>query len=232
MSKNDSNYVIAASKAWLPHMDERLSRAINAKFYLIEDREALTLDFLERIKPRQIFFPHWSYLIPEEIFNRFECIIFHMTDLPFGRGGSPLQNLIVRGIYQTKISAIRCVAELDAGPIYLQESLLLDGPAREIYRRASESIEKMIEAIILTNPIPKPQTGPVTLFKRRKPSESSLLACVNLTHVYDYIRMLDADGYPPAFIDFGPFRIELTNAQQEGERVSAQAKITVLGSMD
>jgi len=28
-----------------------------------------------------------------------------MTDLPFGRGGSPFQNLIARGIYDTKIIA-------------------------------------------------------------------------------------------------------------------------------
>ena len=41
-----------------------------------------------------------------------------MTDVPFGRGGSPLQNLISRGIYETKISAFRCVAEMDAGPVY------------------------------------------------------------------------------------------------------------------
>ena len=46
-----------------------------------------------------------------------------MTDLPFGRGGSPLQNLIERGIKQTKISAIKCVKELDGGDIYLKRDL-------------------------------------------------------------------------------------------------------------
>ena len=42
-----------------------------------------------------------------------------MTDLPFGRGGSPLQNLIVRGYKETMLSAIKCVGEVDAGPIYI-----------------------------------------------------------------------------------------------------------------
>ena len=46
-----------------------------------------------------------------------------MTDLPYGRGGSPLQNLIVRGHKHTMISAIKCVKELDAGPIYLKKPL-------------------------------------------------------------------------------------------------------------
>ena len=58
----------------------------------------LTRAALEQAKPRYVFFPHWSHIIPEDIHGAFECVIFHMTDLPFGRGGSPLQNLIARGI--------------------------------------------------------------------------------------------------------------------------------------
>jgi len=37
------------------------------------------------------------WIILKEIFENYEIILFHMTDLPYGRGGSPLQNLIVRG---------------------------------------------------------------------------------------------------------------------------------------
>lgn len=44
-----------------------------------------------------------------------------MTDLPYGRGGSPLQNLIVRNHYKTKISEIRVKKEIDSGPIYLKK---------------------------------------------------------------------------------------------------------------
>ena len=51
--------------------------------------------------------------IPTEIFTSFECIVFHMTDLPYGRGGSPLQNLIVRGHKKTKVSALKVVKEVD-----------------------------------------------------------------------------------------------------------------------
>ena len=47
-----------------------------------------------------------------------------MTDLPYGRGGSPLQNLIARGFLETKISAILVEKQLDAGPVYLKMELL------------------------------------------------------------------------------------------------------------
>ena len=39
-----------------------------------------------------------------------------MTDLPFGRGGTPLQNLIVKGFDKTKISALKVTKGIDAGP--------------------------------------------------------------------------------------------------------------------
>ncbi len=64
------------------------------------------------------FFRIGRILFQKIFFFNFNCVVFHMTDLPFGRGGSPLQNLISRGIYKTKISAIKVVKEIDAGPIY------------------------------------------------------------------------------------------------------------------
>ena len=47
-----------------------------------------------------------------------------MTDLPFGRGGSPLQNLIVRGFEETMTSAIKVTKGIDTGDIYLKEKHL------------------------------------------------------------------------------------------------------------
>ena len=76
-----------------------------------------------------------------------------MTDLPYGRGGTPLQNLIIRGHSETMISAIRCEKKIDAGPVYLKKKLSLDGTAEKIYLRAYKIIEKMIFEIIQTNQI-------------------------------------------------------------------------------
>ena len=43
-----------------------------------------------------------------------------MTDVPYGRGGSPLQHLILAGHRETKVSALRMVEAFDAGPVYLK----------------------------------------------------------------------------------------------------------------
>ena len=196
------------------------------KFISITQKEDLTPQTLETMSPRYIFFPHWSYIIPPDVYENYECIIFHMTDVPFGRGGSPLQNLISRGIYETKISALRCVKELDAGPVYLKRPLSLYGSAEEIYLRASEIIEDMICQIIKEQPVPVEQTGEITCFSRRKPEQSNIAELITLKQVFDHIRMLDADGYPHAFLETEHFRFEFERASIKKGQIIADVKIT------
>ncbi len=183
-------------------------------FFLITHNEKLTIDFINSIQPRYLFFPHWSWMIPKEIYQNYECVVFHMTDLPFGRGGSPLQNLIVRGIKKTKITALRVEKNIDAGPIYLKKNLPLNGSAKEIYKRAAKIIfTEMIPYIIKNEPKPVPQKGNIVRFERRKPGESSIMNIDDLEKIYDSIRMLDAEGYPLAFFETPKYKIEFSDAK-------------------
>jgi len=150
-----------------------------------------------------------------------------MTDLPFGRGGSPLQNLIAKGIYETKISALKCVEEIDAGPIYLKNPLSLHGAADEIYLRASKIIEKMIVEIIDASLVPYAQTGEPVFFQRRKPEQGNLLEAKSLEELFDLIRMLDADGYPRAFININGKRFEFSRAKLISDGILADVRITM-----
>ncbi|MBP0005268.1 MAG: methionyl-tRNA formyltransferase [Cyanobacteria bacterium SBC] len=221
--------IIASHQSWNSNIADRLQQNLDLEFILISDPDVLTFNYIQKIQPQYIFFPHWSYRIPESIFTNFECVIFHMTDLPFGRGGSPLQNLIVRGIYETKITALRCIKELDAGDIYLKKPLSLYGSAEEIFIRASETIEEMISEIIENQYTPIPQEGETEIFKRRKLKQSDLQDTTSLKEVFDRIRMLDAEGYPHAFIQVGSLRFELTRASLKTDSVLADVKITIVG---
>ena len=105
------------------------------------------MDIINKLKPKYIFFPHWSHIVSKEILATTECICFHETDLPYGRGGSPIQNLIARGHKETVVTAFQMVEELDAGPIYYKRKLSLDGLAEEIYNRAAKIVAEMIKDI-------------------------------------------------------------------------------------
>jgi methionyl-tRNA formyltransferase len=200
-------------------------RLLDLTIITITSREELSLDNLKAINPEVVFFPHWSWIIPKEIYENFKCVIFHMTDLPYGRGGSPLQNLIVRGHKQTMLSAIKCVAELDAGPIYRKTPLGLEGTAEEILQRASGLMEEIIVDIVQNNPIPTPQTGEVVEFNRRKPEDGSIASLESVDQVYNYIRMLDAKGYPSAFLQTSSFRLEFTQVRWDGDCLEAKVRI-------
>lgn len=220
-------YALAVSRGEFEPMRARLESRTGKRFILIRDRAHLTPEYLESQAVRKVFFPHWSHIIPASVYEKVECVIFHMTDLPFGRGGSPLQNLIARGFAETKISALKCVKELDGGPIYLKVPLKLDGSAEEILTRAYGLIESMILEILDRNPTPRPQDGTPTKFRRRTPEEGRLDDCASLRDFYDRIRMLDADGYPHAFIETDRFRVDFRKAELVGDRISAEVQIHI-----
>ena len=219
-------FVIVSEKKWNREIHASIQAKLGGDWFLINKKQDFNEAYLNRLKPEKIFIPHWSYFIPDNIYKKFECIVFHMTDLPYGRGGSPLQNLIVRGHKKTKISAIKVVKEIDAGDIYLKKDLSLEGTAKEIYYKATHVIEEMIVEIIENNIIPEPQTGEPTYFKRRKPEESEIKGLTDLEQVYDYIRMLDADGYPRAFLENEQFRFDFSNAVKNSDHIIADVRIT------
>jgi len=211
-------YVILSEKEWNKNLSDRLVHDNKNSWLNIRGKEDFNIESLEDIKPDKIFIPHWSYIIPNQIFEKYECIVFHMTDLPFGRGGSPLQNLIERGIYKTKISALRVIEKLDAGDIYLKKDLELYGSAEEIFLRANDVIFEMINEIVGKDLKPYPQKGKSVTFKRRKKEHSSINELNDIVKIYDYIRMLDAEGYPKAYLDFNDIRIEFSRAQLKANK--------------
>lgn len=207
-----SRYVVAAIHPWNRQIfDERIAK-LPGDWAFFDQRRDLTQERLNEIGPEFVFFLHWSWKVPNEILDGFTCINFHMTDLPYGRGGSPLQNLILRGHQETKLTAFRMTDGMDEGPVFMKEGLTLDGSAQEIYERASRTAASMIERFVKAPNEPTPQDGEITLFSRRKPAESEMGAFEDPGALYDFIRMLDADGYPRAFVRRGQLRLEFSNA--------------------
>jgi methionyl-tRNA formyltransferase len=181
---------------------------------------------LKKINPKYIFFIHWHDFIPKKIYSKFECIGFHMTDLPYGRGGSPLQNLIIRKNKVTKVSAFKINNTLDAGPIYIKRTLSLTGTALQIYQRLTLLSFKMIKIIISKDIIPIKQMGKPILFKRRNPEQSLIKNNINLDEIYDFIRMLDAPDYPKAYLDLKYIKIHFSNVQKIQGKLKAKIEIS------
>lgn len=158
-----------------------------------------------------VFFPHWSWVVPDEITNKFTCICFHSTPLPYGRGGSPIQNMVLNGHRDTQVVALKMTNQLDAGPIYLRQDVSLIGGGEEVFRRIYQTTISMMKSLLTFLPSPTEQEGEVTIFTRRQSDDSKLDMDDSIDNIFDKIRILDVDNYPPAYIEIGDYKLTFTH---------------------
>ncbi len=205
-------YFIFTKKIWLKKNFDYLK---NKKIII---RNKLSIKEIYRLKPKFLFFIHWSKYIPPKIFKNFLCIQFHTSDLPFGRGGSPVQNLILMGKKKTKITAFKVESEVDSGPYCMKRKINLNGNAENIFRNIEKISINMINSMVNMSSIKfKKQRGKITYFKRRRKNESEFnknkKKLNSLIKINDFIRALDAEGYPKANLTFKNFKILLSNSK-------------------
>ena len=217
--------IIACSKKWFFESTSVKNYLKKNKVTIIRDKNKLSTKILRKIDPNIIFFPHWSYKVSKNITNNYNCICFHTAPLPYGRGGSPLQNLIKRNFKRAPVCALKMTDKIDAGPIFLKKFILLDGSLDQIFNRISNTIIKMIESLNKKKIVPKKQRGHVVFFKRIKKEESEIKKEKNISQVYNKIRMLDSKEYPRAYLKIKNFQIFLYNAKLKKKSLSCNAKI-------
>ena len=194
--------------------------------YLISKKKDLKKENLVHINPDFIFFIHWSNKVSEQIINNFNCYNFHMTDLPFGRGGSPLQNLLFRDIEKTKISLIKMNNKLDQGDIIYKKIFNLKGNAKDIYNSLSIKSFEIIEKIIKRKKLKFiKQTGYIKTFKRIKKNSLIIKKKLTLKNIYNQIRMRDAETYEQTFVKIGKYKIYLKDAKIKSKVISGKFEI-------
>ena len=218
------NYVYCAHREYSLNVFKKLKKKYK-NFILIKGKENLTISKIQNIDPKFIFFPDWSWIVPNEIIKNFQCVCIHESNLPKFRGGSPLQNQIIRGIKKTKSTAFLMNEKLDAGKILLKKELSLDGTLDEIFLRMENNNYDLITSIIQGRYKLTSQKGIPSFFNRRTPSESELK---NLNHsklyLHNFIRML-SDPYPNAFIKIGKKKIIFKSSKLDGKKLSFEGEI-------
>lgn len=224
---SNQTYIVATAHSWNHRVFEDRLATLPGIWRLITTREELTLELIDSLRPRYVFFPHWSHRVPREILDAAECVCFHAADVPYGRGGSPIQNLIARGHRDTVVTALRMVEELDAGPVYMKRPMSLEGLGEEIFLRLAGTVADMIRDLAAEEPAPVPQDGESVVFRRRTPEESRLPAeAPTLAALFDHLRMLDVEGYPRAFLDVGDLRLEFSRPALRAGHIDADVRIT------
>lgn len=125
---------------------------------------------LTQIQPGEdtLYSIHWSWKIPESIHVPVKTVGFHSTDLPYGRGGDPIGNLLKRGFRETMVTAFEVGKGWDTGAILMKRPVSLDGTRDQILDRIYPVCSDMIRYLEHYGPpmrIPQDEYGKTT-FRR------------------------------------------------------------------
>jgi len=176
-------YLVATGHAWGVETYWKCARRIAGSWEYVQTPGALA-EALLKDRPAYVFFLNWSGHVPLDITDEFTCVNLHCTPLPYGRGGHPIENLILRGRTDTVITAHRMTDEFDAGPIYAQRGpISLAGTKDEILVRFIEPAVDLLRWIVGTDPIPTPQVGEVVRFARLTPAAAARVWAERGAHV-------------------------------------------------
>ena len=217
--------VICSCKSWF-----KLNPSIGEKHIVkyFQNKDELSHKALVEFKPDYVFFTHWNWIVKDDIHESFNCVVFHTAPLPYGRGGSPIQNLILEGFDKAPVCAIKMTRELDSGPIYGSSIISLAGPLKDIFSRINVAINELINEILENNPSAVPQLGEPHVFKRLTIEDNKIPVGLELKEIYDRIRMVDHDEYPNAFITYDNVKIEFSGAKIVNETLEVACVIKKL----
>tara|TARA_B100000965_G_scaffold405414_1_gene439462 strand:+ start:5789 stop:6466 length:678 start_codon:yes stop_codon:yes gene_type:complete len=174
------------------------------EFIIIKSESLINISFIDSIKPQLILFYGWSNIIQSDIIENYKCLMLHPSSLPNFRGGSPIQNQIIRGVTESEICIFKMSGEIDKGDILGRKKLDLTGTIPMIFDRMIKQGYALTKFILLQkDPKEYKQIGAGSYYQRRIEAESEItideIKTKNAEYIYNKIRMLTGP-YPPAYI--------------------------------
>ena len=105
------------------------------------------LERLKEIKPEVLITSAYGKMVSENLLDIFSLgnINIHPSLLPRWRGPSPIESAILEGDKETGVTLMRMTEELDAGPIYTQQSITL---GEENTKRLSEKLSLLAASML------------------------------------------------------------------------------------
>lgn len=151
-----------------------------------------------------LFLVACQQIVDEEVRGRFRhVLVVHESDLPKGRGWSPLVWQILEGQRRIPMTLIEAADGVDSGRIWHQTWVDFDGSevSGEIHGRiADATIELMTWAVAHRDSVaPREQQGEPSYYRRRTPSDSEISPSTTFEQAFDLLRIADENRYP-AFI--------------------------------
>jgi methionyl-tRNA formyltransferase len=132
-------------------------------------------------------------------------IVVHASDLPQGKGMSPLTWQILEGKDIIPVSLFEACENIDAGNIYVKDFLRFQGNEllNEMQSVLGAKIIELCEHFMREYPDiiaqGRLQAGPESLYRRRNPEDSRLDPHKTITEQFSLLRVVDNERFPAFF---------------------------------
>lgn len=148
-------------------------------------------------------------------------IVIHASDLPKGKGWSPMFWQIIEGKNKIPFTMFEAGEGVDDGNIYMQKKLILSGnelnqELRE--KQANFTIDMCLEFLKNYNQykIPTKQSGKESFYKKRDAKDSQLDINKSIKEQFNLLRVVSNKEYPAYFeIDGHKYILEIKEVQNE-----------------
>lgn len=130
-------------------------------------------------------------------------LVVHSSDLPSGKGWSPMTWTILEGENKIINTLFEAVDKVDAGEIYMQNEFEFEGHELlpEMHKVQGKKINELVLDFVKKYPNLKgiEQSGEESFFERRSAENSKLNIEQSIKEQFNLLRVVDNDKYPAFF---------------------------------
>ena len=161
------------------------------------------------------FYLGCEQIVGKDVLNQFtHNLVVHESDLPHGRGWSPLTWQVIEGKKSIPIVLFEATESVDAGKVYLKETMSLSGTElvedlRNIQGVVTERLcMRFVSEFKCLVPLAVDQTGEPTFYPRRSPADGQVDITQTIDSIFPLLQVSDYEKYP-VFFDMDGCRFKL-----------------------
>ena len=152
------------------------------------------------------FYLSCGQIVSSEILSRFKNnLVVHESDLPKGKGWSPLTWQIIADQNKIPVTLFEAQNKVDSGAIYGQEWMTFTGTELigDLRQEQASQTFKLCHRFVNEYPAilktARPQSGEESFYPRRRPQDSQLSINATLKECFPTFRVVDNVRYPAFF---------------------------------
>jgi methionyl-tRNA formyltransferase len=159
---------------------------------------------------------------PETLARNKYNLVVHSSDLPLGRGNSPLTWQIIEGKNEVPVCLFEAVEKIDRGDIFYRETLNFQGHELiDDLRNAYGESEIRLFTRFMREGVPaerEKQVGQGSYYPKRGPVNSELNITQSIASQFDLMRTVDNEKYPLFFKHRGhEYTLKIDKASKDGK---------------